>query len=347
MPNIVRHPHLLSHWMNELIQFDDLVRNTHGTCLNAFECVCSDMEYFDQWVQVEKTFALKRLEDILASPDAWKVRFSDSIENDKIPKCAESFIHLLEAITDRYRLIKNPTVKEAFVESVEKKVLNLFLEKISVKTKEISRICLVLNSLLYCSNTLQIWQEEQFLQELKDGDDVFDDSMDSIRSLERRLMNTLLEESMTMFQGRMIYFCQGREEIGNTLTTLRSLLDKTEKHLDQQIFGIYWRAFASSLEKWIEGEMLSPSLVHGIKAVMTVFYPYTTNPQSLFKRLQDYIVLLTFKEVGNLSSFEAIIEYLSSPSYATEEKKSLITEIGIKTLSIQECSTTLRRRSIK
>lgn len=98
---------------------------------------------------------------ILVSPDAWSFIDPENLEDLKIPRCADQFIRLLDAICERYCNLPQPGHQLQF--------LNLQLELIESFRRRLSQLhcspdsCVtttnVLNAINYVNSVLREWGE--------------------------------------------------------------------------------------------------------------------------------------------------------------------------------------------
>ncbi|KAL3238766.1 hypothetical protein MRX96_021799 [Rhipicephalus microplus] len=81
-----------------------------STCSPADHC-------FIRWIALEKKYADEKRDVLLSSPTAWKPRFpmEGDIDELKVPECADSFMMILSAMTERYRHLEQPYHRLKFV----------------------------------------------------------------------------------------------------------------------------------------------------------------------------------------------------------------------------------------
>ena len=113
MPQIANHPQLFSHFIHELMNFDNDLRETWNYLPDPYAEdnwkgvtweVLTKHGWYDRWLQVEKEFALARYRDIIDTPDSGEIDY-DGVEptETKPTKAATRVNDLLETITERYQ----------------------------------------------------------------------------------------------------------------------------------------------------------------------------------------------------------------------------------------------------
>lgn len=103
------------------------------------------------------TVSSEKFNEILCSSSAWDIIDPGSNEDLKIPKCADQFVRLLDAIKDRYSNLPQPGHQLEF--------LNLQIELIENFTNQLSQSSLsknksiLLNAINYLNSVLREWGE--------------------------------------------------------------------------------------------------------------------------------------------------------------------------------------------
>ena len=207
LPQIKDNSNLLSHLMNELMKFDDTLRDSWGYTPNpsALESwkgltweVLVTYSYFEAWLQDEKTFALSRYKTIIAADDSGDIDY-DSLEasSTKPSKGAIRVNDLLETITDRYRPLFSFSQKLRFLIDIQLEIFDQYhnrlsdsLENYLVRTSTLGRatmttdqnsqtidlsgivglerLCRVFGSAAYLEDKMSDWSEDIFFLELWD-----------------------------------------------------------------------------------------------------------------------------------------------------------------------------------
>ncbi|ETN42892.1 uncharacterized protein HMPREF1541_02050 [Cyphellophora europaea CBS 101466] len=125
LQQISSHPQLLSHFMQELMSFDVTLRESwnYSPTPGVFSewkgltwTILDQHGYFEQWLKVEKDFALSRYRDIRDAADSREIDY-DGVEpgQTKPTKGTIRVNDLLETITDRYRGLSSFSQKMKFL----------------------------------------------------------------------------------------------------------------------------------------------------------------------------------------------------------------------------------------
>jgi RAD50-interacting protein 1 len=128
LPQISQQPQLFSHFLHELLAFDTALRDMWGYI--PYPRMVTDWKgltwkvltkhgYFDQWLRVEKEFALSRYRDIRDAPDSSKLDFDTDSGQTKPTKGAIRVNDLLETVTDRYRGLSSFSHKMKFLLEIQ------------------------------------------------------------------------------------------------------------------------------------------------------------------------------------------------------------------------------------
>ncbi|KAJ4984793.1 RINT-1 family protein [Stagonosporopsis vannaccii] len=140
LPKVANQPQLLSHLIHEVMSFDSTVRDTWaydgGYGLSGWNGLSWEFlvqaNWFDQWLRVEKDFALARYQSIVEAED-WRHLDYESVDPKatKPTKGAIRVNDLLETITDRYRPLTSFKHKLAFLIDIQIAIFDQFHERLS------------------------------------------------------------------------------------------------------------------------------------------------------------------------------------------------------------------------
>ncbi|KPI37559.1 RAD50-interacting protein 1 [Cyphellophora attinorum] len=129
LPQMSKRPQLLSHFISELMSFDDTLRDTWNYAPFADPLrqwkglswtILDEHGYFDRWLNIEKDFALERYKSIRDAADSGDVDYDGVDRGETKPtKGAIRVNDLLETITDRYRGLSSFSQKMKFVIGVQ------------------------------------------------------------------------------------------------------------------------------------------------------------------------------------------------------------------------------------
>jgi len=175
LPEMVYDEANFSHLIDEVLLFDCEIRTTYSyppVLPGCLDVLCLP-EALSKWLLVEKKYAMQKIEHLLQSPHAWESQYKGiaDLEEGKVPECAESFMTLLQTITDRYRKLPVSEAKLQFL-SVQLEMLEDFRMRLVQVGKEAGqeptgqRFCAVLNASHYVVQVLKEWSELTFFLQL-------------------------------------------------------------------------------------------------------------------------------------------------------------------------------------
>ncbi|KAK6169188.1 hypothetical protein SNE40_020286 [Patella caerulea] len=195
IPELLFDDHQISHMIDEALMFDREIRNTYNYPASEPGClhVLIHGEVFRKWLQIEKKFAIEKIDGMLTSPSAWLSQYKDITDVDelKVPECAESFMTLLLTITDRYKPLPTPASQLQFLK-LQLELLEEFRVRVVQIMKEYThnpvgeQFAAILNGVHYVVEVLREWSELVFflkLQYCKMMNDIeSEDSRNSLKS---------------------------------------------------------------------------------------------------------------------------------------------------------------------
>ncbi|KAI9307467.1 TIP-1 family-domain-containing protein [Cunninghamella echinulata] len=144
IPKLLSHPNWLSHTINELLLFDQSLKEEYGfvplSQLNnkdqdnsSFTMVASSIflmnqQWYNTWFSSEKQFAQSRYDDIIGDTqafDLYEVDDDDDMDNTNTvaTKSSMKLIQLLDDVTDTYKLIPSFLQKFQFFTSIQLSLL--------------------------------------------------------------------------------------------------------------------------------------------------------------------------------------------------------------------------------
>jgi hypothetical protein len=202
LPQIADHPQLLSHFIHELMNFDNDIRETwnylpdpyqEGNWRGLTSEVLTKQGWYDRWLQVEKEFALARYKDIIDNPDSGHIDY-DGIEltATKPTKAAIRVNDLLETITERYQPLTSFSQKLRFLIDIQITIFDQFHERLHSALEAylamtstlgrtvqgadgqasvegvagLERLCRVFGSAEYLERKMEDWSNDVFFVEL-------------------------------------------------------------------------------------------------------------------------------------------------------------------------------------
>ncbi|KKK13580.1 hypothetical protein P175DRAFT_0435452 [Aspergillus ochraceoroseus IBT 24754] len=202
LPHISSHPQLLSHFVHELMNFDNDIRETWNYLPDPYSDeewkgitweVLSKEGWFDRWLQVEKEFALARYKEIVDTPDSGNIDY-EGVESSatKPTKAAIRVNDLLETITERYQPLSSFSQKLRFLIDIQITIFDQFHERLHSALEAyltmtsaigrtvqgadgqasveglagLERLCRVFGSAEYLEKKMEDWSNEVFFVEL-------------------------------------------------------------------------------------------------------------------------------------------------------------------------------------
>ncbi|KAJ5674118.1 hypothetical protein N7462_009557 [Penicillium macrosclerotiorum] len=140
LPQIGDHPQLLSHFVHELMSFDNDIRENSAYLPDPYAAgnwkgmtweVLTKQGWYDRWLQVEKDFALARYKDIIDTPDSGQIDYDGvDVTASKPTKAAIRVNDLLETITERYQPLSSFSQKLRFLIDIQITIFDQFHERL-------------------------------------------------------------------------------------------------------------------------------------------------------------------------------------------------------------------------
>lgn len=200
---VASQPPLLSHLVHEVMAFDTTLRDSYAYAPSSPSTEWRGLAYFlldahgyfQQWLNVERDFALSRYRAIIDAPESGELDY-DSVSADatKPTKSAIRVNDLLETITDRYRPLSSFSQKLRFLIDIQISIFDEFhrrlhgsLEAYMTRTSAIARtvhgvsreeqtelqgvkgldhLCRVFGSAEYLERAMRDWSDDVFFLEL-------------------------------------------------------------------------------------------------------------------------------------------------------------------------------------
>ncbi|XP_068163261.1 RAD50-interacting protein 1 [Antennarius striatus] len=167
---------LFCHLVEELLQFEKDLRGPHSypAALPGVLHLLLDDAVLQKWLVVEKKMAVEKMDAMLSAEGAWSSQYKDISDMDelKAPDCAETFMTLLQVITERYRALPCPSAQLKFL-GLQRELLDDFRIRLTQVMKEESRCPLgsryfaILNAVHYICTILGDWGDNVFFLQLQ------------------------------------------------------------------------------------------------------------------------------------------------------------------------------------
>ncbi|XP_075932200.1 RAD50-interacting protein 1 isoform X2 [Anarhichas minor] len=167
---------LFCHLVEEVLQFEKELRSNqsyHAALPGLLHLLLEDA-ILQKWLTVEKKMAVEKMDAMLSAEGAWSSQYKDISDMDemKAPDCAETFMTLLQVITERYRALPCPSAQLKFL-GLQRELVDDFRIRLTQVMKEESRCplgaryCAILNAVNYISTILGDWGDNVFFLQLQ------------------------------------------------------------------------------------------------------------------------------------------------------------------------------------
>ncbi|RAO64460.1 uncharacterized protein BHQ10_000472 [Talaromyces amestolkiae] len=201
IPQVETSPQLLSHFVHELMKFDDDLRQTWNYLPNPYSAenwkgltseILGQQNWFERWLQVEKEFALSRYKDIIDTPESGQIDYDGVDANVTKPTSAAIRVNdLLETVTDLYRPLSSFSQKLRFLIDIQITIFDQFHERLrsgleaylamtsaigrTVQGNDqgtlegvagLDRLCRIFGSAEYLEKKMQDWSDDVFFLDL-------------------------------------------------------------------------------------------------------------------------------------------------------------------------------------
>lgn len=198
-------PSFFSHLMQEVIRFDNIIKDSYSYTPSSPASLWSGLSYFlldscghfPQWLSFERDFALTRYQTIIDSPDAGELDHNAvNAGVTKPSKAAVRLNDLLETITERYRHLSSYDQRMDFLMEIQIHIFDTFYRRLqsalesytsmtstlgrtmASATKEqladvqgvrgLDRLCRIFGSADYLERAMRDWSDDVFYLELWD-----------------------------------------------------------------------------------------------------------------------------------------------------------------------------------
>ncbi|XP_028254144.1 RAD50-interacting protein 1 isoform X2 [Parambassis ranga] len=167
---------LFCHLVEEVLQFEKELRTnqSYPSVLPGLLHLLLEDTILQKWLTVEKKMAVEKMDAMLSAEGAWSSQYKDISDMDelKAPDCAETFMTLLQVITERYRDLPCPSAQLKFL-GLQRDLVDDFRIRLTQVMKEESRCplgiryCAILNAVNYISTILGDWGDNVFFLQLQ------------------------------------------------------------------------------------------------------------------------------------------------------------------------------------
>lgn len=372
---------LFSHMLDEVLAFEaeleEMLGHRRPDDFPSLITVITQPEYLARWLSIEQTFASDKMDYILESTGAFELLGPANEEKLKIPRCADQFIRLLEAVRERYSNLPQPRHRLQFLD-LQIELVDTFqqrmVELLNDPETDVNRVQ-VLNALNYVIFVLQEWGESvHYLHlltarhglNLTEADSVFEPILKELEKLQTNLLRSLASRLVDDVKAKsMAYRHSNWSELpeldtnapimlsttaGEMFQQLVTLLHKLEDDLSENLFQICIRIVAKRLDDYMMDSMVMVTRFSkgGAKQfhfdmtrnLFALFGLYARNPVQLFKSLIDACELLTLPYGTASLLYDTMVKHKPM----SEISITALREIGIYYLEPITAFETLERR---
>uniref|UniRef100_A0A8P4GCL0 RAD50-interacting protein 1 n=1 Tax=Dicentrarchus labrax TaxID=13489 RepID=A0A8P4GCL0_DICLA len=167
---------IFCHLVEEVLQFEKELRSNqlYPAVLPGLLHLLLEDAILQKWLTVEKKMAVEKMDAMLSAEGAWSSQYKDISDMDelKAPDCAETFMTLLQVITERYRTLPCPSAQLKFL-GLQRELVDDFRIRLTQVMKEESRCplgaryCAILNAVNYICTILGDWGDNVFFLQLQ------------------------------------------------------------------------------------------------------------------------------------------------------------------------------------
>ncbi|XP_025419598.1 RAD50-interacting protein 1 isoform X2 [Sipha flava] len=286
---------VFSHIVDETLAFEHELRKVYNypNDYPSVTEVLTQAHIFFKWINMERKYAYIKMDDILQNKDQWKVLVVDS--HYCMTACADSFLTLLNTMSDRYNILRQPRHKLQFLK-LQTDLLEEFKQKIiGDENQSYEYLTEILCTLHYISYILYNWgtnmhflsllnykceleievrtrSESERTDVLETAETVFDDSIRSYNLSIDNLLNIQCEDIMTEVKRSAKQYKRDKWHIMSSITdeskysitdsgwimyeTFTKNLNTLNKSIPISLFNKCWPILASKLSTFIFNDIL-------------------------------------------------------------------------------------------
>ncbi|XP_050093487.1 RINT1-like protein [Anopheles aquasalis] len=380
--HIVRDEALFAHLIDEVLAFETELRNTLGypNSLPSVIAVLLQPVYFLKWMAIEEKFTTDKMDAMLNtdSEDPFELLDPANLDELKIPKCADQFARLLDAIKERYCGLPQPGQQLQFLD-LQLKLIDNFRRRL-VQLYNDSAMAVnptkIINAINYLTSVLREWGENVHYLHLhaalhgtdsQDISSVFDRTIEELDHWQRTLVQRIVTWVVYEITARSrpyrhdLWPSMAMHDVKESLTlsptasemfqTIINLLHDLDHELSSNVFTIVLRIVAGQLDEWLLTSMImntkfSTGGIQQFHYDMTrnlfpLFGQYALEPKLLFKRINDVCVLFTLP----LGTAVLLRETLRGDTTDSEDITRALREVGMTIFNRSTALEVLDRRN--
>ncbi|XP_022906211.2 RAD50-interacting protein 1 [Onthophagus taurus] len=165
LPNLQFDDFVFSHSIDEALGFEKELREAYNypPTQSSILAVLTQPHVFVKWKNMEKKYATEKMDLMLSPNSAFQNIISIETDEHKINQCADTFVTLLQTITERYELLQQPGHRLQFLE-LQLELLDDFRVRLCQLTNAETgnsvsdlKSPMIANTLYYIENVLIDW----------------------------------------------------------------------------------------------------------------------------------------------------------------------------------------------
>ncbi|EDV95920.1 RINT1-like protein [Drosophila grimshawi] len=375
---IAQDDHLFAHLLDETLAFEADLRETFGypASFPSAISVLTQPMYLLKWIALEEKFCAEKMDHILQAEAPFLLIDPNTYEDDlKIPRCADQFMRLLEAIKDRYYALIQPGHQLQFL-SLQLELIDSFRRRlVQLHNSDAVTSLPVLNAFNYLIMVLREWGENVHYLHLhaalagpnaSEINSVFEHPVAELEHWARQLMGNLVNKAVYVMKAKSMNYRHdawasmpeqnNREPFilspsgGEMFQVLVMVLHNLESELSANLFNQTLRLMAQQIDDYMLESMVlntrfapagAAQFNYDMTLLFALFGQYTRRPELLFKRIHDACKLLTAARGTAL----LLLETLRSVDTSVEEKTKPLHELRVLSLDSRQCIEVLERRT--
>ncbi len=395
---------LFAHLIDEILSFEQDLKTmlAYPNNLPSAINVLTQAMYFNKWLAIEEKFTSEKMDLILSdennpwymldpfgftnitSPLTAAVLSAEEeleLEEIKIPRCADQFVRLLEAMKERYCILPQPAHQLQFLQ-LQIELIDNFRRRL-VQLHSVSYISTfnVLNSIFYITAVLREWGENVHYLHLHAAligpnadeiNSVFDKIINELDHWQNKLVKQLSAKYVDEIKAKSMPYRHDQwvimpkqnphesfalsQTAGEMFQVTIAILHDLESALSTKVFNTALRRIAKKLDDYfIDSMIMNTKFSEGGSAqfrydiqrnLLPLFGQYCRRPGFLFKNLSDACTLLSLP-FGTALLLHQTLKSGNRTTNSEELKKmkEALKEVGIISLPITLAVDVLERRT--
>ncbi|KAM7356649.1 RAD50 interactor 1 [Cochliomyia hominivorax] len=324
---ISRDENLFAHLLDETLAFEAELRENFGypASFPSAICVVTQPVYLLKWISLEERFCSEKMDMILQAENPWQLIDPNIYDDElKIPKCADQFIRLLEAIKDRYYSLIQPGHQLQFLTLQLELIDNFRRRLVQLHSSGSVESITILNAINYIKMVLSEWGENVHYLHLhaalvgpnaEEINSVFEHPVEELEHWTQQILKNLATKAVNEIKAKSMPYrhdCwpsmpeQNSKEpfilspsAGEMFQVMVTVLHNLERELSANLFNITLRLIAQQIDDYMLDSMImntkfSPAGAAQFNYDMTrnlfaLFGQYCRRPDLLFKNSKNFM----------------------------------------------------------